>query len=209
MSKDATIAGLRLAGAAVIAIALGIQAWADLTFGTFTWAELPGYFTPLANLAGIVALMAAAAVGPREPRWVELLRVNSATYLLVVGAVYWLMLAPYSTPMFPWANAVLHGGAGVLLAADWMLVGRRRRLPTSALWSVLVLPAAWVAYLLARAHVDGWVPYPFLDPARGALAIAVTLAAIAAVGIAVAAILHGLALLRPLVPSRALATATR
>ncbi|WP_062517248.1 Pr6Pr family membrane protein [Demequina gelatinilytica] len=212
MSKDATIRILRLFGASVIASALGFQAWADLTFGTFTWGQLPGYFTPLANLAGIIALLASARVTRPERRWVTLLRVNSATYLVVVGAVYWALLAPYTTPYFPWANAVLHGGAGAILVADWVLIGGRRRLPLGTLWSVLSLPAIWVSYLFVRAFLDGWVPYPFLDPARGAAAIVATLGAISAVGLAVSGLLRVLAVLRPATfwpgPARRTAVAT-
>ncbi|WP_062377824.1 Pr6Pr family membrane protein [Demequina pelophila] len=210
MSNEATFTRiLRLLGAAIITFALAVQAWADLTYGTFTWGQLPGYFTPLANLAGIVALVAAAVVGGREPRWVALLRVNAATYLVIVGAVYWAMLASYAQPLFPWANAILHGGAGVMLAADWLLVRPRVRLPLSSLWSVLSLPAVWVSYLMVRAFLDGWVPYPFLDPARGVLAITATLAAISAAGLAVAAVLHGTARMRPFpAPLRAVRAAT-
>jgi len=209
VSKDATIRTMRLMGASILASALGFQAWADLTYGTFTWGQLPGYFTPLANLSGIVALLAAARVTRPEPRWVTLLRVNSATYLVVVGVVYWALLAQFTTPYFPWANAILHGGSGIILVADWVLIGGRRRLPLASLWSVLSLPAAWVSYLLFRAFLDGWVPYPFLDPARGAAATLGTLGAIAAVGLAVSGLLRVLAVLRPRtfwpVPARAAA----
>lgn len=197
VSNGATLTRiLRLLGAAVIVLALCFQAWADLTHGTFTWGQLPGYFTPLANAAGAVALAAAGIAGAREARWIALLRVNAATYLVVVGAVYWAMLAQHTTAFFPWANAILHGGAGAMLLADWLVVKPRIHLPLSSLWSVLSLPALWVSYLFVRAFLDGWVPYPFLDPARGALAIAGTLAAIAAVGLTVAALLHVVAHLR-------------
>ncbi len=198
MSKVATIATARLFGAALISVALGFQAWADLTYGTFTWAQLPGYFTPLATLVGITALVAAAVTGESEPPWVASLRVNAATYLVIVAIVYWAMLARYTTPMFPWANAVLHGGAGAILLADWVLIGERRRLSFSGLWSVLSLPAVWLVYLAARAVFDGWVPYPFLDPARGPVAIATTLVALSAVGLVAATALRALAALRPL-----------
>ncbi|MFW7415115.1 Pr6Pr family membrane protein [Demequina sp. SO4-18] len=199
MSKVAAVSIARLCAALVIAAALGVQAWADLTYGTFTWAQLPGYFTPLAALAAVVALVAAAVAGADEPRWVALLRVNAATYGVVTGAVYWYMLAGVATPVYPWANMVLHGGAGAVLVADWLLVGKPVRLPMRTLWTVLVVPAGWIAYLLLRATLDGWVPYPFLDPARGITSVAITILAIAGTGLGVAAVLHsatGLRLLR-------------
>ncbi|MDN4473244.1 Pr6Pr family membrane protein [Demequina zhanjiangensis] len=181
----------------MITVSLGIQAWADLTYGTFTWAQLPGYFTPLANIAGIVALVAAALAGSREPDWVASLRVNAATYLVVVGVVYWTMLAPYTSPKFPLVNAILHGGAGLILALDWLLIGGARLPRWRMLWTVMTLPAAWMGYLLVRAFHDGWVPYPFLDPARGAVAIAQTVGAIVLAGVAVAALLRLLAAAGP------------
>ncbi|MDN4486621.1 Pr6Pr family membrane protein [Demequina sp. SYSU T00039] len=187
----------RIVAALGIASALATQAWADLSYGTFTWDQLPGYFTPLANVAGIVALL--GSVGHRrrtEPRWVAIMRVNAATYLVIVGAVYWAVLAPFTEPIFPWANAVIHGGSAVILVLDWLVVGTRRRLTSRHLWSVLVLPGMWLGYLMVRGVVDGWVPYPFLDPARGAIAVAGSLLGIAATGVIVAGILHLLGALR-------------
>ena len=201
VSNVATIAALRLTAAAVIIAALGVQAWADLTYGTFTWAQLPGYFTPLAAVCAATALISATLTGPSEPRWVALLRVNSATYGVVTGVVYWSLLAGVATPVYPWANLVLHGGTGVILVVDWLVVGRTVRVPVRYWWTVLAVPAGWLAYLLARAVTDGWVPYPFLDPARGAGTVTLSVAAIAAVGLIVAAVLHACAPLR-LIPVR-------
>ena len=199
VSKVAFTAGARIVAAVVIVLALGVQAWADLSYGTFTWSQLPGYFTPLAAIAAAVALVASVVWAPTsskaaargtEPSWVSLLRVNAATYGVITGAVYWSFLGGVATPIFPWANFVLHGGAGAILVADWLLVDKRERLPLSTVWTVLLVPALWIGYLLARSQIDGWVPYAFLDPALGAASVASTVGAIAAVGIGVAAVLH-------------------
>jgi len=195
----AFIAGARIVAAVMIVLALGVQAWADLSYGTFTWSQLPGYFTPLAAIAAAVALVAAALWAPTsskaaargtEPSWVSLLRVNAATYGVITGAVYWSFLSGVATPIFPWANFILHGGAGAVLVADWLLIGKRDRLPLSTVWTVLVVPGIWISYLLVRSHVDGWVPYAFLDPALGAASVASTVGGIAAIGVGVAALLH-------------------
>jgi hypothetical protein len=191
VSNVATIAGLRLAGACLIVSALALQAWADLTYGTFTWDELPGFFTPLAAMSGVIALVAAAMSGRQEPTWVSLMRVNATTYLVITGIVYWALLAPYAHPKFPWANAVLHGGAAVVLALDWTLIGSRRRLPWRTVWTVLFVPVGWLLYLVFRAVTDGWVPYPFLDLSLGVARVAATIAGLMLAGAAVAAILHG------------------
>lgn len=195
----AFIAGTRIVAAAVIVLALGVQAWADLSYGTFTWSQLPGYFTPLAAIAAAVALVASVVWAPTsskatargtEPNWVSLLRVNATTYGVITGAVYWSFLGGVASPIFPWANFILHGGAGAILVADWLFIGKREHLPLSTVWTVLVVPGLWISYLLVRSHIDGWVPYAFLDPALGAATVATTVGAIAAVGIAVATVLH-------------------
>ncbi|WP_084103787.1 Pr6Pr family membrane protein [Demequina sp. NBRC 110056] len=191
MSSAAATAVLRLIGAAAIVAALGVQAWADLTYGTFTWAELPGYFTPLAAVCAVAALTASALSGESEPRWVALLRVNAATYGIITGVVYWSLLSGVATPVFPWANLILHGGSGAILLLDLVLVGHASKLPVRTWWSVLAVPALWLGYLIARSQIDGWVPYPFLDPERGLVTVATTVAGIAGVGMIVAAALHG------------------
>lgn len=190
MSTPHVVASLRWLAALVIVAALAVQAWADLTYGTFTWVELPGYFTPLAALTGVVALVAAAVTGPHGPRWVSVLRMNAATYLVIVGAVYWTLLADMASPMFPWANLVLHGGAGLILLADWLLLGEPVRLPVWSVWTVVSLPAVWLAYLGVRAGIDGWLPYAFLDPANGVVRTVTTMAVIFGVGLAVAGALR-------------------
>ncbi|MDE0573128.1 Pr6Pr family membrane protein [Demequina sp. B12] len=197
MSNEAWIRTTRLVSALTITAGLAVQAWADLTFGTFSWDQLPGYFTPLAALAGVIALLA-AALHPHPHRWwIDLLRVNALTYLTIAGVVYWLLLAAHTTPKVPWANAILHGGAAVILLADWIMFGQRRRLPVRTWWTVLVVPALWASYLIMRASRDGWVPYPFLDPARGTAAIAGTLAIIAGCGLALVGLFHLCVYLRP------------
>ena len=185
MSNGATIAGLRLGAAAVIATALCFQAWADLTYGTFTWVELPVYFTPLAAIASIVALGCAALAGPTEPHWVSVLRVNAATYAIITGVVYWSLLPHYGHPTFPWANAIIHGGTGVILLVDWVVVGQRERLPWHTLWTVFGVPAVWLAYVAVHRAISGGVPYPFLDPSGGVTRPIVTIALMLASGLLV------------------------
>jgi hypothetical protein len=190
VSNGATIAGIRLGAAAVIVAGLCVQAWADLTYGTFTWSQLPVYFTPLAAIAAIAALICAALTGPVEPRWVSLLRVNATTYAVITGVVYWSLLANYGHPKFPWANAIIHGGTGVILVVDWVFIGQRKRLPWHTLWTVFGVPAVWLGYVALDAALDGWVPYPFLDPTRGIGRLVGTVAVMLAAGLIVATALR-------------------
>lgn len=196
MSKGAYVRAWRICASVSILSALAVQAWADLTFGHFSWDQMPGYFTPLAAITGVLALLTAAAWKHPNQWWIDALRVNAATYTSVAAVVYWAVLADHAVPKVPWANAMLHGGAAFILLADWVFLGRRRRLPLRTWWTVLLVPGGWCAYLVIRAAYDGWIPYPFLDPARGPAAITGTIAAIAAVGLAWAAVLHVFTFLR-------------
>jgi len=202
VSKGATIAGLRLGAAAVIATALCFQAWADLTYGTFTWDQLPVYFTPLAAIASVAALLCAAFAGTDEPRWVSLLRVNAATYAVITGVVYWGLLSHYGHPTFPWANAMIHGGTGVILVVDWVVIGKRERLPWHTLWTVLGVPAVWLSYAAVHGAIVGGAPYPFLDPTLGVAKLIGTLSLLLASGLVVVVALRWCTGLR-LVPGRA------
>jgi hypothetical protein len=74
----------------------------------------------------------------------------------------------------PWANFVLHYLTPVAAAVVWLLVGDRRGLRWNRLLGVLVYPTIWLTVVLIRGATDGWVPYPFLDPANGYGSVAVT-----------------------------------
>ncbi len=115
---------------------------------------------------------------------------NAATYAVITGAVYWSLLAHYGHPTFPWANAMIHGGTGVILVADWVVVGQRERLPWHTLWTVFVVPIVWLGYLAAYDAITGWVPYPFLDPALGVGTLSATIAVMLAVGLLVVSALR-------------------
>ena len=52
------------------------------------------------------------------------------------------------------------------------------------LWVALIYPVVWIIVVLIRGATDGWVPYPFLNPAQGYGVVALY-----AVTIAIAAVL--------------------
>lgn len=135
--------------------------------------NLYGYFTVQSNLIGAVALLAAAVVGVLRRRQSEplgLLRALAVTCLVIVGLVYAVLLAPLGVAggvPVPWANTILHIVSPVFVLADWLLVGDRPGLPLRRVWVVLLYPSVWTSVVLVRGATDGWVPYPFLDPAQG------------------------------------------
>ncbi|MCC4250171.1 MULTISPECIES: Pr6Pr family membrane protein [Microbacterium] len=69
-------------------------------------------------------------------------------------------------------SGILHVCFPFLVLVDWLIVGDRRLLPWGQLWLVLLYPLAWLTVVLMRGATDGWVPYGFLLPERGALSLA-------------------------------------
>ncbi len=155
-------------------------------------ANFFGYFTVQSNLIAAAVLLVGAV---RMLRGIDsaafvVIRACSATYLVVVGLVYAVLLAPLGVAggvPLPWANVVLHIVSPIWIVLDWLLAPDRRRLPFRTLPTVLVYPLVWSAVVLARGATDGWVPYPFLSPENGYGVVAGYVLAIAVVTIAVGA----------------------
>ena len=132
-----------------------------------------GFFTVQSNVIGaVVALVGAVRLlrgSPVTTAWI-VVRWSAATYLVIVGLVYWALLAPADAAggiPLPWANLVLHGLTPVAALLDLLLAPDRARPRAALLPVVLVYPLVWTAVVLVRGATDGWVPYPFLDPAQG------------------------------------------
>jgi hypothetical protein len=149
-----------------------------LTVGTNFFS----FFTILSNLGAAVLLAIAAVWGwtagrdaPREPRWLAVLLACAATYMIVTGVVYNLLLRGIELPQgstVPWSNEVLHVVIPLFLLADVLFAPRRRSLSWAVLGAIAAFPIAWVVYTLVRANFitspgtgdPYWYPYPFLNP---------------------------------------------
>jgi hypothetical protein len=117
----------------------------------------------------------------------------TATYLVVVGVVFWALLAPLNaTGGIPlaWANLVLHALTPVAALVDLVLARDRLRPPLRLLPLVLVYPLIWTAVVLVRGATDGWVPYPFLNPSQGYGVVAAWAVLVAGVFTGAAALLR-------------------
>lgn len=132
-----------------------------------------GYFTIQSNIALAVVLVLSVIAGSRgrgSSEALQLARASVTTYIAVVGLVYALLLAPLGAAggvPVPWANTVMHIVTPLYGVADWLLSPDRRTVPWNRFWVVLLYPLVWIAVVLLRGATDGWVPYPFLDPAQG------------------------------------------
>ncbi|MGY6499198.1 MAG: Pr6Pr family membrane protein [Microcella sp.] len=132
-----------------------------------------GFFTIQSNLL-ITAVWLWAAVrvlqGRRPSAGRTLLRAITTTFIVIVGIVYVLLLAPLGAEggvPVGWANTVMHYVTPIAGAVDWLLASDRVRLTLKRLGWVLIYPTVWVTVVLVRGATDGWVPYPFLNPDTG------------------------------------------
>jgi hypothetical protein len=146
-----------------------------------------GYFTVQSNLIGCCVLILSVVAFARDrsgSRVVLVARACATTYLIVVGVVYAVLLAPLGAAggvPLPWANVVMHIVVPIYMAIDWVLAPDRQRIPWAALGVSVSYPLLWCLVVLIRGATDGWVPYPFLDPSNGYASVAFYVALITVV----------------------------
>ncbi|WP_111718424.1 Pr6Pr family membrane protein [Homoserinimonas sp. OAct 916] len=191
----------------LIFAAIGITAVVATFFDTATRATINpfnffGFFTMQSNLIMIAALLVtavAATFGRERGAGVSLLRGCATTYIVIVGIVYNTLLVGLEGGVsLGWANTILHVVLPIYAAIDWLAFGDRARLAWRLVWVPLVYPIVWVVVVLIRGATDGWVPYPFLDPAQGYGVVALYAVAIAVATMAVASLVWAVSRLRTL-----------
>lgn len=159
-----------------------------------------GFFTMQSNiLTALVLLLAALSTfaGQSHAPGLVLARACATTYIVIVGIVYNILLTGLEGGVsLEWANWVLHVAFPVYAALDWTLFGDRGPLPWKNLWIVLVYPVIWITVVIVRGATDGWVPYPFLDPAKGYGSVAIYSIVIFLATIIVGAIVFALSRVR-------------
>ena len=175
---------VRIVAAFTIFTAVAATFYAVLTAGDLVFWNFFGFFTIQSNIIAMVVLIL-TALHTDQPRWgwLTYARAAATTYLIIVTAVYWTLLVnvDVQTPQV-WTNTILHAVSGTIMLADWLLEGPRRPLDWRMSWTVLIYPVVWLTVILIRGATDGWVPYPFLDPANGYLSVALVCAGIVALG---------------------------
>lgn len=153
-----------------------------------------GYFTNLTSLLTAIVMVSAGvlALGHRAaPGWLDTARATSAASMIVVALVYNLVVpGTGSAPV--WVSMTLHVALPLFVLVDWIVVPDRRPQPWRTLWVVLPYPLLWLVVVLIRGRTDGWVPYGFLLPERGPLALTRTVAALLVALLASAVLVWGL-----------------
>lgn len=155
---------IRLVTAALILAAVTALT-VDLVRADGSVANLFSFFTIDSN---VLAALTLVLTGIRASRGMSsqplvFLRGCATLYMAITGVVYVLLLRDVDVQVpFPWANAVLHYVAPIVMVVDWVVLER----PTVDLRGALgwlAFPVAWLAYTLVRGEIVDWYPYPFLD----------------------------------------------
>ncbi len=181
-----------LAGLAILSAIVGqfVYTAERVTINPFNFF---GYFTIQSNIITMVAFFASAYFilsRKKQPAWVILLRASATTVIVIVGITYNTLLAGASLGGsfdLRWSSNILHIIIPIYALVDWAFFADRTRLKYNKLWIVLVYPIVWLVVILVRGATDGWVPYPFLDPATGYGSVAAY-----SIAIAVFTVLFGL-----------------
>jgi hypothetical protein len=164
---------LRLAAGVAIVVAVIGQFVYSAERGPINFFNFFGYFTTQSNIILMVAFFASAYFilsRKAQPSWVVFLRAAATTVIILVGLVYNTLLSGASLAGsfdLRWSSNILHVIIPIYALLDWILFADRKKLPYSKLWLVLIYPIVWIVVILIRGATDGWVPYPFLDPATG------------------------------------------
>ena len=174
MSSMKTAAILRFATAFAMLASIVWQISSRVANNVFRPWEYFSYFTIQTSLIAIVTLSVAgwfAWTGRNETRVLNIVRLSTVTFTVVVTLVYNLLLrglpdaaadGDYVWPVLP--NEILHVWAAIFMLIDWMLSSRRINLRIRTIFWVLVFPLVWLVYSIARGLMVNWWPYWFINP---------------------------------------------
>jgi hypothetical protein len=193
----------RLVGALLIIAALAANIVQHFQVGDFAFFDTLGFFSQQSNILAVaVLLVALPRTGKPRPAWLEYARASVAMYLVIVTVVFWTLLGGFeANDHARWSTAIMHGVACAILLVDWLIEGPREAHPLRHVWVVLIYPIVWITVSLIRGATDGWVPYPFMDPADGYAPVAMVVGGIVVVGIAIGAALFRMTRWRVVTPA--------
>ncbi|RYB94171.1 hypothetical protein EUA93_07325 [Nocardioides oleivorans] len=124
------------------------------------------YFTIQSNILVAVTSTALARDPLLDRTGWRIARLAGIVGITVTGLVHFFLLRPLlDLDGANWvADKLLHMVVPLLAVIAWAWVGPRPRASLKEAAYALVWPIAWTAWTLVFAQLNGWVPYPFLDP---------------------------------------------
>jgi len=169
MDRRRALAVVRAVVGVAVLLAIGYQAWLIIGSGLFRPLRFFAFFTIISNLFGAVLWLWLAARWKRaRTRTDDLLRGASVLYLVVTLIVVVVLLSGAELSLSnPVVDVIVHRLFPILVLLDWLVDPPETdlRMRDVGLW--LIFPLVWVALTLLRGAIDGWYPYPFLDPDNG------------------------------------------
>ncbi len=173
------VAIARLGASALVLVALGLTLTDTSGLVPARVIDLLGYYTLQANVIALFVWVAStfAATRPTTARvetGLEYARAFATANLVLVAVIYWSMIAPLGLQAGPQLVTVMvisHIITPVYASIDYLVIGHDKPLPLRGWWWFFAIPTAWIATAVARAYAGGWIPYDYLDPARGMRAI--------------------------------------
>jgi hypothetical protein len=153
-------------------------------------SDTASYFTIWSNVVVAVSLTLLARRESRVATWLQVLRLDALLMITITAIVYHVLLAPTAV-VVGWSrltDPILHQLTPALTVLVWLVVGPRRWVSWRVVVASLGIPLAWIVWMLARGAVVGAYPYGFANvEERGYGPVALTLVAILAFGVVVAA----------------------
>jgi hypothetical protein len=145
------------------------------------------YFTIESNALIACAALSLAQDPSRDGAVWRVVRLAGIVGIAVTALVHFVLLRPLlDLQGLDWvADKVLHMVVPALAVAGWVFFGPLGRVTGRVICAALAFPVGWAAWTLMFGAVDGWYPYPFLDPdVEGWARVAVALAGVTTLFIA-------------------------
>jgi hypothetical protein len=171
------VAAVRLAAATALLVALVFQIVEKTVNNDMVLQWYFAYFTIQSTMVGIAVLIWGGVVALRadiDPPVLTVARMSVLSYAIVTAVVYNLLLRGIPDEGFvvsPWPGEIMHVWIPIVLLADWLFSPGRSALRWTALRAVVIFPLVWLGITLVRGAIDGWYPYPFLEPSTGWLSV--------------------------------------
>ncbi|MGV8857666.1 Pr6Pr family membrane protein [Rhodoglobus sp.] len=161
---------LRLAVAVLVFASIATQVIDESIHNDFVAKEYFSYFTIQSSLINVVILALSGLVAVRRERestLLSVLRASVVSYAVVTAGVYNVLLRGIPDEGYvgiQWPNEVIHVWVPLFLLLDWLVAPSRPVLRMRDVRIVVIYPLAWLAFTFVRGALDGWFPYPFLQP---------------------------------------------
>lgn len=157
-------------------------------------ADTASYFTIWSNVVVAVTMTLLARRRVRESAVLRTLRLDSVLMITITAIVYAVLLAPI-TEVVGWSrltDPILHQVTPIVTVLVWLVFGPRGWITWRTVLAAMVIPVAWIVWIMVRGGITGTYPYGFVNVAEhGVGPVAGTLAGILGFGLAVTAVFWG------------------